>query len=219
MARFLGRQNPGRPPRPPADAVGSLATPTGTSSFPSGHTAVALALVLAITIVLARTTTQRVAALTAGTLFVALVAFSRLRGTALVLLLGPPLERRMGSLKYAIAAVSTQILGVGIALGFLAAAQGLLGSWKAEMGGHLFMGPSAFIIGTAMAGTASMATLWRRRIRLAVSALLLLLALYSGGFADLVRLGAATAGAVLGHSCRAGGRFGHPVSTGTKAAC
>ncbi|WP_113990551.1 phosphatase PAP2 family protein, partial [Arthrobacter sp. Hiyo1] len=173
-------------PRPPADAVGSLATPTGTSSFPSGHTAVALALVLAITIVLARTTTQRVAALTAGTLFVALVAFSRLRGTALVLLLGPPLERRMGSLKYAIAAVSTQILGVGIALGFLAAAQGLLGSWKAEMGGHLFMGPSAFIIGTAMAGTASMATLWRRRIRLAVSALLLLLALYSGGFADLV---------------------------------
>lgn len=65
-------------PRPPADAVGSLATATGTSSFPSGHTAFALALVLALTIVLARSTTQRVAALTAGTLFVALVAFSRL---------------------------------------------------------------------------------------------------------------------------------------------
>jgi lysylphosphatidylglycerol synthetase-like protein (DUF2156 family) len=43
-----------------------------------------------------------------------------------------------------------------------------------------------------------MPTLWRRRIRVVVFALLLLLALYSGGFADLVRLAAACAGAVLG---------------------
>ncbi|BAS16045.1 lysyltransferase [Arthrobacter sp. Hiyo8] len=43
--------------------------------------------------------------------------------TALVLLLGLPLERRMGQRAYAIAAVSSQILGVGIALGFLALAK------------------------------------------------------------------------------------------------
>ncbi|GAB3561528.1 bifunctional lysylphosphatidylglycerol flippase/synthetase MprF [Arthrobacter alkaliphilus] len=134
--------------------------------------------------------------------------------TALVLVLGLPLERRMGRRAYAIAAVSSQVLGVGIALGFLALAQGLLGSWIAEIGGHLFVGPSAFILGTAMAGTASMATLWRRRIRLVVFALLLLLALYSGGFADLVRLGAAAAGMVLG-PLLAGRRprFARPVSS------
>lgn len=134
--------------------------------------------------------------------------------TALVLALGLPLERRMGRRAYAIAAVSTQVLGVGIALGFLALAQGLLGSWIAEIGGHLFVGPSAFILGTAMAGTASTATLWRRRIRLVVFALLLLLALYSGGFADLVRLGAAAAGMVLG-PLLAGRRprFARPVSS------
>lgn len=39
-----------------------------------------------------------------------------------------------------------------------------------------------------------MPTLWRRRVRLVVFALLMLLALYSGGFADLVRLGADTRG-------------------------
>ncbi|WP_051422936.1 bifunctional lysylphosphatidylglycerol flippase/synthetase MprF [Arthrobacter sp. MA-N2] len=119
-------------------------------------------------------------------------------GTLMVLLLGVPLERRMGRRAFALAAVSSQVLGVGVSLGFLALAQGLLGSWTTEMGSHLFIGPSAFIIGTAMAGTASMATLWRRRIRLAAFALLMLLALYSGGFADLVRLGAAAVGVALG---------------------
>lgn len=135
-------------------------------------------------------------------------------GTVLVLLLGVPLERRMGRRAYAIAAVSSQILGVGVSLGFLGLAQGLLGSWTQEMGSHLFMGPSAFITGAAMAATASMATLWRRRIRLAVFALLLLLALYSGGFADLVRLGAAGVGTVLGPLLLGRRpRFGRPVST------
>jgi phosphatidylglycerol lysyltransferase len=135
-------------------------------------------------------------------------------GTVLVLLLGVPLERRMGRRAFAIAAVSSQILGVGVALGFLAAAQGLLGSWTTEMGSHLFMGPSAFIIGATMAGSASMATLWRRRIRLAVFALLLLLALYGGGFADLVRLGSAGVGAVLGPLLLGRRpRFRRPVST------
>ncbi len=134
--------------------------------------------------------------------------------TALVLLLGVPLERRMGRRAFAIAAVSSQILGVGIALGFLAVAQGLLGNWIEEIGSHLFFGPSAFIIGTAMAGTASMPTLWRRRIRLVASALLLLLALYSGGFADLVRLGAAGAGMALGPFLMGRRpRFARPVSS------
>jgi phosphatidylglycerol lysyltransferase len=119
-------------------------------------------------------------------------------GTVLVLAVSMPLERRMGSLKFAAAALGTQVLGILAALGFLAVARQMMGSWIQEMSGHSFLGPSALIAGAAMAGTAMMPTLWRRRVRLVVFALLILLALYSGGFADLVRLGAAGAGALLG---------------------
>ncbi|MFS0718936.1 phosphatidylglycerol lysyltransferase domain-containing protein [Arthrobacter sp. 1P04PC] len=118
-------------------------------------------------------------------------------GTVL-LLAGIVLELRMGSLRYAAAALGTQLLGTAAAMGFTAAARDLMGNWAREMSGHLFMGPSAMICGAAMAATAAMGTLWRRRIRLIVFALLMLLALYTGGFADLVRLGAAAAGALLG---------------------
>ncbi|MET3922261.1 rhomboid family intramembrane serine protease [Arthrobacter sp. UYEF20] len=119
-------------------------------------------------------------------------------GTALVLAVGMPLERRMGSLKFAAAALASHVLGIGAALALLAAARQTMGSWAQEMSGHLFLGPSALTAGVAMAGTAMMPTLWRRRVRLVVFALLVLLALYSGGFADLVRLGAAGTGALLG---------------------
>jgi phosphatidylglycerol lysyltransferase len=135
-------------------------------------------------------------------------------GTALVLTVGLPLERRMGSLKFTIAALGAQMLGAGAALGFLAVARGTMGIRTEEMSGQLFMGPSALITGAAAAGTATMPTLWRRRIRLVIFAVLMLLALFSGGFADLVRLGAAVTGAFLGPVLLGRPpRLGRPVSS------
>lgn len=64
--------------RPPADVTGALIAETGNNSFPSGHTAFAVALALAATLVLAHGTGQRLAVLAAGSLFVAVVAFSRM---------------------------------------------------------------------------------------------------------------------------------------------
>jgi membrane-associated phospholipid phosphatase len=64
--------------RPPADATGSLIAETGNNSFPSGHTAFAVSLALAAALVLAHGTGQRLAVLAAGSLVVALVAFSRM---------------------------------------------------------------------------------------------------------------------------------------------
>ncbi|WP_211881858.1 rhomboid family intramembrane serine protease [Pseudarthrobacter albicanus] len=137
-----------------------------------------------------------------------------LLGTSLVLAVGIPLERRMGSLKFAAAALASHVLGIGAALGFLAAARQTMGRLTQEMSGHLFLGPSALITGALMAGTALMPTLWRRRVRLVVFALLILLALYSGGFAHLVRLGAAVTGALLGPVLLGRlPRFGRPVSS------
>jgi len=137
-----------------------------------------------------------------------------LLGTAVVLVAGLALEPRMGSARFAAAALGSQILGIAAALGFLATAHQVMGSWTREMSGHLFLGPSALITGALMARTAVMSTLWRRRIRLVTFALLILLALYSGGFADLVRLGAAAAGTLLGPILYGRTpRFGRPVSS------
>ncbi|MET3720329.1 MULTISPECIES: phosphatase PAP2 family protein [unclassified Arthrobacter] len=64
--------------RPPAEATGALIAETGNNSFPSGHTAFAVALALAAVLVLAHGAGQRLAVLAAGSLFVAIVAFSRM---------------------------------------------------------------------------------------------------------------------------------------------
>src|SRR6478735_4086069 len=77
-------------------------------------------------------------------------------GTVLVLLVCIPLERQMGSRNFSVAAVVTQIAGMLAAAGFWEATQLLMGSWAREMSGLFFLGPSAFICGTAMAATASM---------------------------------------------------------------
>ncbi|MEO8282284.1 MAG: DUF2156 domain-containing protein [Pseudarthrobacter sp.] len=134
--------------------------------------------------------------------------------TIMVLAVGIPLERRMGSLKFAASALVFQVTSIGVAVAFVALARAVMGSWTREMSGHHYIGPSAFIAGVGIAATSAMPTLWRRRIRLVVFALLLLLALYSGGFADLVRLAAAVAGAILGPvMLRRRTYLGRPVSS------
>lgn len=134
--------------------------------------------------------------------------------TMMVLTVGIPLERRIGSLRFGASALGVQVLGVGAAVGLVVAARAVMGSWARAMGGHHFLGPSAFIAGTLILATTAMPTLWRRRIRLVVFSLLLLLALYSGGFADLVRLAAAGAGALLGPvMLRRRTHFGRPVTS------
>lgn len=64
--------------RPPAEAVQALIAEHGTDSFPSGHTAFAVALVWAFVLVVARSGRARAWTLAVGVVFVALVAFSRL---------------------------------------------------------------------------------------------------------------------------------------------
>ncbi|UXM93562.1 bifunctional lysylphosphatidylglycerol flippase/synthetase MprF [Paenarthrobacter sp. JL.01a] len=130
--------------------------------------------------------------------FVARNPTSALIGILLLLGVGVQVERRIGSRRFALAAIAGQVVGVAAAMGFVSVSAGVVGEWVGQISGNVFAGPTAFVCATLMASTASMTTLWRRRIRLGVFALLLLLALYNGGFADLVRLFAATAGALIG---------------------
>ncbi|MDZ4062355.1 phosphatase PAP2 family protein [Pseudarthrobacter sp. J1763] len=64
--------------RPPGAVTHALITENGYDSFPSGHTAFAVALVWGAVLVLARTPAQRVVTAVVGGIFAAVVALSRL---------------------------------------------------------------------------------------------------------------------------------------------
>ncbi|WP_237760026.1 phosphatase PAP2 family protein [Arthrobacter alpinus] len=64
--------------RPPSDAVQALIPEHGMDSFPSGHTAFAVALVWAFVLVVARTPRAQMVTMAVGAVFVAVVAFTRL---------------------------------------------------------------------------------------------------------------------------------------------
>ncbi len=117
-----------------------------------------------------------------------------------VLLLGlvAPAERRIGSLRTALLLVTCQVVGsgVGVALVGLTAAVG--GDWVQRLDGDVALGPSAGAVGVALAASARMGVLWRRRLRVGLTVVLAMFALYAGSLADVVRLLAGMAGLLLG---------------------
>ena len=119
-------------------------------------------------------------------------------GTVLLLIVGIPAERRLGSVRFFIAGLTTQAVGIVMTIAMVHGIHTPMGSWSAQLLTHSYLGPSAFVFGAALAATTTLGVLWRRRFRLTFFALLVLLALYSGSFPDLVRLAAATVGVFLG---------------------
>lgn len=141
-----------------------------------------------------------------------------LLGTVLLVAVGIPAERRLGSARFAAAALTSQIVGILAAVGVVYGARNLMSSWSTQLLSHSYLGPSAMVCGAALAATAALGTLWRRRLRLGIFALLILLTLYSGSFPDLIRLGAATAGALLGPLLQGRRpRFGIPITSRREA--
>ncbi|MET4060567.1 phosphatidylglycerol lysyltransferase [Arthrobacter sp. UYP6] len=119
-------------------------------------------------------------------------------GTLLVLAVGLPTERLMGSLKFAVAAGLSQILGALLAVGFAHAANAVPGDWSRALESESFVGPVALVCGAATALSARLSTLWRRRLRVGLLTLLVLLALYGGSFHSVTVLGAAVVGVIGG---------------------
>ncbi|WP_128643936.1 bifunctional lysylphosphatidylglycerol flippase/synthetase MprF [Rhodococcus opacus] len=118
--------------------------------------------------------------------------------TVLVFLVGAPVERRVGSLRFAVGAIAAQVSGVALGMSF-AALVGAFGlGWDGGLGTGGVIGGYAWILGVLMMGSASMRTLWRRRIRVGVLVLLVTMALFRGLSQDVVLLGAALTGLVLG---------------------
>ncbi|WP_430332607.1 phosphatidylglycerol lysyltransferase domain-containing protein [Rhodococcus sp. ACT016] len=121
-----------------------------------------------------------------------------LGATALVFLVAAPLERRMGSGRFAISAVVTQIAGTALGLAVAALVKLLDADWGFRLHIGAAVGPTTWIAGVAMVASASMDTLWRRRIRVGLLALTITLVLFAGQLQDVIRLGAVVVGLCVG---------------------
>ncbi|CAM3107924.1 DUF2156 domain-containing protein [Prescottella defluvii] len=121
-----------------------------------------------------------------------------LGATVLVFLVAAPVERRMGSARFAVSAAVTQVAGAVLGLAVAAAVELLDASWGFRLHIGTAVGPTTWIVGVVAVASASMDTLWRRRIRVGLLALTITLVLFAGQLQDVIRLGAVVVGLCLG---------------------
>ena len=112
-------------------------------------------------------------------------------------LLGPA-ERRLGSVRTGAVLVAGQLVGTAAGLLLVRAVAAAGDVWARELSTMLVVGPFAGLLAVAGWHSAAMPALWRRRVRLGLSIILLALVLYSGGAGDVVRMSAWLFGLGLG---------------------
>ncbi|AOS64679.1 bifunctional lysylphosphatidylglycerol flippase/synthetase MprF [Actinoalloteichus hymeniacidonis] len=121
-----------------------------------------------------------------------------LLATVLALLLLPAVERRNGSVRTASLLVLAPVVGSLLAVGVVTLGAELGSSWAQQLSRDTSVSAGAAILGAALAGTARFGALWRRRLRLLLLGWLVMAALYSGLFGDVLRLVVGVAGVLLG---------------------
>lgn len=151
--------------------------------------------------------------LTAGLWSPGLVGY--LGATVLVFLVAAPLERRMGSGHFAVSAFVTQVAGAALGAAVATLVKLLDSDWGFRLHIGTAVGPTTWIAGVAMVASASMDTLWRRRIRVGLLALTITLVLFAGQLQDVIRLGAVVVGLCLGPWIVGRSARGHRI-TGTR---
>ncbi|MFC9788219.1 bifunctional lysylphosphatidylglycerol flippase/synthetase MprF [Rhodococcus sp. NPDC127528] len=118
--------------------------------------------------------------------------------TALILAVAVPIEHRIGSARFVVSAIVAEVLGVMLALGSAALIALFHTTWGAHLQHGIAIGPGLWLVGVVTASSVAMPTMWRRRIRLGMFFLLTTLALFGGALDDLIRLGTAVAGLLVG---------------------
>lgn len=120
--------------------------------------------------------------------------------SVILIVVGPVAERLLGGPRMLLAAVVAEIAGIVGGITFRALADARVGSsgWAGSFPTHLWVDPLPWILGILLASTARMPTLWRRRIRTVVVAVLVTLVLFAGHPQDVIRLCAALAGLGVG---------------------
>ena len=118
--------------------------------------------------------------------------------TALLLAVVAPVERKIGSVKLAAAAIVTQVAGALLGVAVAAVVKLFDEDWGFRLHLGTAVGPTTWIGGVALVASSRMSTLWRRRVRVGVLALLITLALFGGQLQDVIRLAAAVVGLLVG---------------------
>ncbi|MCU1629723.1 MAG: hypothetical protein JWP64_4672 [Pseudonocardia sp.] len=120
--------------------------------------------------------------------------------TATLVLVGvlPVLERRLGSRRTAALLLLVQVFGSTAGIGAVAFLRLSGGRWSDQLAASVAVGPGAAVIGAALAGSAALPVLWRRRVRLLALVGLATMALYSGLLPDVLRLVVGVTGLAVG---------------------
>jgi phosphatidylglycerol lysyltransferase len=134
-------------------------------------------------------------------------------GTIALLTLGAFAEQRLGTARYAIALVATQVLA-----GATLAASSTVLSWVNTTWTHTFLaihygGPTVGVIGATLAASASLPVLWRRRLRAGGLALFATMALFDGGGVAVLLVAASVIGLLLGRRLARATARPSPVSS------
>jgi lysylphosphatidylglycerol synthetase-like protein (DUF2156 family) len=107
--------------------------------------------------------------------------------TLLVVLLAM-VETRLGVRRALAVLLGTQVVGVSAGLGLVWLISLSGGRWAHQLAASVAVGPSEVVVGAALATSAVLPVLWRRRLRLLMLIALVTMALYSGLIADVMRL-------------------------------
>ncbi|AZI58906.1 rhomboid family intramembrane serine protease [Nakamurella antarctica] len=123
---------------------------------------------------------------------------SYLLGTAVIAVVGSVVERRWGSRRLIWVALLSQASGLLLSLLLIKVGASMNNNWLMSMTHTRAVGSSWAVVGVLLAYSATADALWRKRIRLGVLATLGTMVLYSGQLTDVLRLGAALAGLLIG---------------------
>lgn len=138
--------------------------------------------------------------------------------TALVVAVLPGGERVLGRVRSLALLVGVQALGAGMGVALAAAIALSGGRWGAQVGSAVAVGPSGALFGFALAASARMPVVWRRRLRVVGLVGLSMFALYSALLPDIVRLTAGVAGLCVGAWIWRDRRAVSGISTGSSTA-
>ncbi len=120
-------------------------------------------------------------------------------GTLTLLTLGVLAERRLGSARYAVAVVSTHVVASGAVVLGAWVIGGFFPAWARAFLTMAYGGPVLGVVGAVLVASATLPTLWRRRVRVGSLALFATMVLFYGGVLAVLLLAATVAGLVLGH--------------------
>lgn len=109
-----------------------------------------------------------------------------------------PAEARLGTRRTVLLAVAVHLGALVLGLGLIGLGAALGDPWSARLAHSGAIGPSTVISGVALAATARLGVLWRRRARLVLLVGLAMSAVYSGSLQDVLALVAGLVGLALG---------------------